>query len=272
MFSIFKKCIGIRSSTGQKRYNVLESSEIELTTKSDEIACENSGPFRALLSCGHICDPNSLFGWCKTQLNDGKSKFTCPALTRSGQTCAKEWPYDEVRRLGLLTQSKSELFEAKLNQNAIMSEAHCKQCPQCSSFIERSDVEKKCLKMQCVTCRVSFCWQCNQIWKSEKKDNETSCARYNCRNRELEILKNCMLITISTSHDLRNVPSIRACIKCGNLVEHSGSGCKNVICPRCDFEFCFACLASTKRCERTSKGCYDACSKPIAPIQTKITS
>ncbi len=65
------------------------------------------------------------------------------------------------------------------------------------------------------------------------------------------------------------IPSIRACPTCGKLIEHIGDKCKNIICTRCNVEFCFACLQKTVDCLKDSSH-YNKCNRPIAPIQKHI--
>lgn len=37
-------------------------------------------------------------------------------------------------------------------------------------------------------------------------------------------------------------PKIRACPKCGKLIEHDTQGCRRVTCSHCNTDFCFICL------------------------------
>ncbi|CAB1421413.1 unnamed protein product [Pleuronectes platessa] len=64
-------------------------------------------------------------------------------------------------------------------------------------------------------------------------------------------------------------PSIRACPTCGQRVEHDRTGCKNIICPRCQVEFCFVCLKLTSECLKTSSY-FKPCKDGVAPRQTSI--
>ena len=241
----------------------LDEKKIRLTTKTDQIALNDDGKYRSIMSCEHSVDPNSLTSWFHSQLEKGKFKLICPVLINSSSTqCGKEWSYSEVRRNALLTESERELFETNLNKNFIQSKLNYRTCPRCSAYLERIDdnqLRTQCPTNTCLQKGFEFCWQCNREWLS----NNARCGRVDCRNRELDILKQCKMIAVA---GLKNVPSIRACPNCTELFEHNGSGCKNVICPRCDFELCFICLSSKKMC--LSEPYAVTCS--IAPIQTKI--
>jgi hypothetical protein len=89
--------------------------------------------------------------------------------------------------------------------------------------------------------------------------------------KDLVILSNCKLIKLTGCSNLPPIPSIRACPCCGQLVEHNGAACKNIICHKCGIEFCFACLETTKVCQKLNpRSWYGECFKKVAPIQTSI--
>lgn len=173
--------------------------------RNDEIANDDIGEFRAILSCGHACDPNSLTHWCRNLLEDGKCEFVCPALNDKDTPCSREWSYDEVRRLGMLTAEEMESFESKLNENRLKSAgARYRQCPDCSSFVERdSDDESDHhdLRTECIVCKsvlkrsdYIFCWQCEQPCISGVRVLRGTCGRLDCRNKDLDVLANCFLV------------------------------------------------------------------------------
>jgi hypothetical protein len=252
----------------EKIYNKNIHSHLNLTSRSDEIAGLDYGSYRALLSCGHACDPNSLTEWCRSILNDGSFKFTCPALIE-GRKCDQDWSYDEVRRLALLTQEEKLEFEAKLNEIYAKS-VYLKQCPKCECYTQK-EIESK--KIECLNCKKSgicfrFCWECDQEWLDLSSSER--CGNYSCSNKELDALKNCIFISLPGCPGLGQIPSLRACPTCGKLVEHNGQGCKNIICKQCKVEFCFACMETTIECQRLKGGHNAVCVKPVAPIQTCI--
>ncbi|CAF1109162.1 unnamed protein product, partial [Brachionus calyciflorus] len=221
----------------EKIYDPKIHRNIILTVQSDEIALLDIGYYRAVLSCGHFCDPNALTEWCRTILDEGGVKFICPAI-RNGIKCGKEWSYDEVRLLGLLNDTEKLEFEEKLNDN-LAKNLSLKQCPNCDSYIENQNGQ---LKIVCLWCEKNglnfkFCWQCENKWLNLSSDK--NCGNFECSNKDLEALKNCKFIELSSCKGLGLIPTLRACPTCGKLVEHNGQGCKNIICPECRTEFCF---------------------------------
>ena len=183
-----------------KRYSANEK-DVVLTLKSDDIALEDIGDFRAVLSCGHACDPNSLTQWCRMQLDDGKFEFTCPALTSANKQCNRIWPYEEVRRLAMLDDDEQEWFETRLNDNCIRLINFCK-CPECFSYYELNDCARAGLRVDCTICpliyskRFAFCWQCENPWIDVPfgQMRRDKCARGDCRNKDLDILAKCKKI------------------------------------------------------------------------------
>lgn len=129
----------------RKFYSMWNSFSLKLTTKTDDIAYDNDDIYRAVLSCGHACDPNSLTNWCRSILDDGTCTFTCPALSSTQKPCNAQWPYHEVRLLGLLTPDECVYFENKLVHNFLQlninSNNHLfdyRQCPKCECNLERT--------------------------------------------------------------------------------------------------------------------------------------
>ena len=253
-----------------KKYKI----PLKLTVEPDSIANNESGRFRALMSCGHSADPNSLTEWMIKLLNDGEENIYCPALIlSSNKMCKRIWDNDEISSCALLTLDEKDYFETKLNENSIKRNPLIKQCPNCDNYIER-DPSIIGLKTKCVLCfkicsqDFSFCWKCGNKWESSRNSN-VSCGRGDCKSMNLKILENCKFIKLSACPKLDEIPSIRACPSCGILVEHSGLNCKNIACQRCNISFCFACLEKTEVCSKFS-GHYGKCSKPIEPIQRSI--
>ena len=251
---------------------------IKFSRAADAITNDNDGEIKAVLSCGHAVDPNSLTAWCKSLIDDGKVEFICPAIVDANKNrkCNKKWNYDEVKRIALLNELETEYFEKKLSENSLKTYVDFKQCPNCSSFVERLDANN--LRVKCTLCSrllkksYEFCWQCEREWTVPIATANLTCGRENClHQKDLVILANCKFIKLSSCSSLPDMPSIRACPTCGKLIEHNGAACKNIICPRCSIEFCFACLELKKICQKTSpRSWYGKCLKPVAPIQTKI--
>ncbi|XP_062416821.1 uncharacterized protein LOC119221679 [Pungitius pungitius] len=228
---------------------------------------------RAEMSCGHAVTPESLTGWCRSLLDQGQYKFKCPALKEgTHHRCDAVWSYQEVRRLAGLTPEEMQYFEEKMARLAAAEYCEFKTCPGCKSCVGREDLSN--LSVQCTLCTADkgehyhFCWQCLKTWKGAMPRSDR-CDNDGCINHDVEILKNCSTIVLPEVKGVDACPSIRVCPTCGQRVEHDKTGCKNIICPRCQLEFCFVCLKLTPECLETSSY-FIACSDGVAPRQTSI--
>lgn len=233
---------------------------------------DGDGVLKARLSCGHTVSPESLTETCRHQLEEGKYKFKCTALVEGTTLCNKQLSYKEVRRLADLTVEEMQYFEENIARLAAEEYSEIQSCPKCKSKVERKDLTNLCV--QCPICSAEqdedylFCWQCLKQWKGTGPRSDR-CENVGCKNYELELLKTCKPTNLTQVRGANKVPSIRACPKCGQRVEHDRTGCKNVICPRCQVEFCFVCLKLTPECLKTSTH-YEPCSDGVAPRQTSI--
>ena len=262
----------------EKYFDPEKKFGLKFAVARDSITDEDNGLLKAVLSCGHAVDPNSLTAWCRSLIDSGKLEFHCPAIIKpeTNEKCGKKWAYDEIKKIALLNEIEMEFFELKLSENAAKTYIDYKECPKCKSFIVREDLAN--LRVDCSLCPVfldrefEFCWQCEQEWTEDLDDSSETCGRVNCVNPILQVLRDCRYMRLSECYGgLPDVPSIRACPTCGNRIEHTGQACKNVLCPRCSVQFCFACLETTAACQRASPGShFGACAKPVAPKQTKI--
>ncbi|KAM4536285.1 E3 ubiquitin-protein ligase RNF19B-like [Odontesthes bonariensis] len=201
---------------------------------------------------------------CRTE--EGRYKFKCPALKEGTvQLCGAVWSYAEVRRLAVLTAEEMHDFEQKIARLAATEYCDFKTCPGCKSHVEREDLTN--LSVQCTVCTADkkklyqFCWQCLNPWKGTAPRSDR-CDNDGCVNQDLELLRTCKTSALTQVQGVSDCPSIRACPTCGYKVEHDKTGCKNIICPRCQVEFCFVCL-------RTSSY-FIPCSDGVAPRQTSI--
>lgn len=117
------------------------------------------------------------------------------------------------------------------------------KCPGCQGFddIRKLDgqraVCKSCSKVK--RCVFQFCWACQREWPRDASTTN-SCMLPDCALRAA--LLSVKLIDDPQSSVL-GCPYFRACPGCKALLTHSGEGCPNIICPNCDEEFCFRCLA-----------------------------
>ncbi|XP_031557708.1 E3 ubiquitin-protein ligase arih1-like [Actinia tenebrosa] len=242
--------------------------DVELSEAPDMITWDDDAENkRAKMPCGHAITPESLTSYCRSLLDTGKSRFLCPYLSPDEPPvyCGKEWDYITVRRLAVLTSDEKKEFESKISENFLMKSAGIQECPRCMSMAERP--EKK-VRVVCPLCTLrrgtnfEFCWNCLREWKTT---GTKKCGNEDCSGEDprLKILRECKKKTVI---GVENCPAIRACVKCGMLIEHI-KNCKQMIC-RCKAEFCFICL-STKTKKGWSCGSYNQACK-IAPIQTSV--
>ncbi|KAM3875649.1 uncharacterized protein ACN63O_018513 [Diretmus argenteus] len=258
----------------EKRYDPGDTT-LKFVNRPDDLDPLQDGDvcLRAEMSCGHAVTPESLTGWCRSLLDQGQYKFKCPALKDGTlDKCNEVWPYTEVRRLAVLTTEEMQHFEESLARLAAAEFCEFKVCPGCKSCVEREDLTNLCV--QCTICggdkkkSFHFCWQCLKPWKG-KAPRSNRCDNDGCINQDLEILKNCKTTSLPEVRGADGCPSIRACPTCGQRVMHDKTGCKNILCSRCQVEFCFVCLKLKPQCMKTSSY-FLPCSGGVAPRQTSI--
>ncbi|XP_069025939.1 E3 ubiquitin-protein ligase DDB_G0292642 [Embiotoca jacksoni] len=260
----------------EKRYDSKDTT-LKFVNRPDDLDPlppeEGDQCLRAEMSCGHAVTPESLTGWCRSLLDQGQYKFKCPALKNGTLVrCDEVWPYQEVRRLAVLTAEEMRDFEEKIARLALTEYCEYKMCPGCKTSVERADPTN--LNVHCTICMADkkkeshFCWQCLKPWKGEAPRSDR-CDNDGCINHNLELLITCKETALPQVQGVDACPSIRACPTCGQTVEHDKTGCKNIICPRCQVEFCFVCLKLTRKCLKTSSY-FIPCSIGVAPRQTSI--
>ncbi|XP_020347043.1 probable E3 ubiquitin-protein ligase RNF144A-A [Oncorhynchus kisutch] len=258
----------------EKRYDPGDST-LKFVNRQDDLdpLDDDTETLKAEMSCGHAVTPESLTGWCRSLLDQSQFKFLCPALEDGTFVkCGAEWSYQEVRRLAVLTTEEMEHFEKTMAALAAATYCEYKSCPVCETFVEREDLTN--LSVLCTVCtadkgqRYEFCWQCLKQWKGPAPRSDR-CDNDGCINQDLELLKNCETTSLPQVAGVTDCPSIRACPTCGQRVEHDKTGCKNILCPRCNKEFCFVCLKLKEECLETSSY-FTACSAGVAPRQTSI--
>ncbi|XP_026208887.1 uncharacterized protein LOC113157543 [Anabas testudineus] len=254
------------TTTQEKCYDPQDSTLV-FVDREDELdfLCEGFSSLRALMSCGHAVTPMSLTNWCLRQLDQGKSRFVC------GQSgCNAEWSYEEVCKMALLTPEEIKHFEKTMVSND--TRRNGKPCPKCKSFVVRKNQSN--LRVRCRVCPANkgrtfkFCWQCLNEWKGPAPRSDR-CKNDGCTNESLKTLMTCPDAVFESVEGVTGCPSIRACPTCGMLLQHDNTQCKNVVCPRCDVEFCFVCLKLTDDCLITSEE-FIQCYGGVAPRQTSI--
>ncbi|XP_059211513.1 uncharacterized protein LOC131990131 [Centropristis striata] len=254
------------AATGEeKRYDPEDTTLVFVDGEDDmDFLDDDFKSLRAKMSCGHTVTPMSLTNWCKWLLDQDKGRFVCGH-------CKAEWPYEEVRKMALLTPEEKAYFEKKMFQFS-KNNLDVKSCPGCESYVMRADPNN--LQVDCISCMIekhkafTFCWRCLNEWKDPAASSD-HCGNKGCQN-PLEILRTCPDITFDDVRGVTGCPSTRACPTCGLLVEHDGTMCKNIECPQCKVEFCFVCLKLTEECERMDNySCLKPCTD-VAPRQTSI--
>ncbi|KAK7117963.1 hypothetical protein R3I94_023247 [Phoxinus phoxinus] len=233
---------------------------IKLVSKPNDLDeyDDDPGVLRAVLSCGHVTDPETLANCCRAQLKDGQTEFKCPL-----QECRRKWPYDEVRQLAKLTIDEQLSFEEQLGTNTVKKKVDFKDCPGCGTFIERSDVSNLCVQCSICTERTGetyeFCWNCLSEWTGSQTCSDR-CGNVGC-TIDWKLLRDCPMISLIYFENEVQCPKMRACPSCGVLIEHNNDGCNNMECPGCEKEFCFICLEPDHD--------YDMCDPcTVAPRQT----
>lgn len=261
---------------GQKTHDISKFS-LKFTDKAPDAITGDSDPEdepRAIMSCGHPVDPNTLTAYCRSKLDLQEWEFDCPALIgdedNPTKLCGKTWSYHEVRQVAILNDAEQMYFESKMSEFAALQYCDMKECPGCRSFVERKNQNN--LRVLCGICtkvkekRYEFCWNCLKEWTGPAVSS-VKCGSENCKHPSLPALQNAGNIALNEKH----VPSRRACPTCGMVVEHKQEGCKFIICPRCKKEFCFLCLDLKQVCLTSTPGSwFGGCKKDVAPKQTEI--
>ncbi|XP_004079953.1 uncharacterized protein DDB_G0292642 [Oryzias latipes] len=260
---------GNKISNMEKVYNLTDTT-FKFVDRVDELdfLCEEFASPRAEMSCGHAVTPMSLTNWCRLLLEKGESRFVCGM---SG--CDKEWSYEEVCKMALLTPEEKEYFEKTMESIAERERRkNTKSCPECKVPVTRKDESN--LSVRCQNCTnkkgqaYEFCWQCLKEWKGPQPRTDC-CDNDGCFSEALTTLRNCPDIVFESVPNASGCPCIRACPTCGSLLQHSSKNCKNVVCPRCKVQFCFLCVKVTAECRKLSHS-YITCVSGVAPRQTSI--
>lgn len=135
------------------------------------------------------------------------------------------------------------------------------------------------LCVRCTICAAAkgqnfeFCWQCMKSWKGSAPRSDR-CENEGCINQDVDKLAKAKIITLNSvkaeTGGSVQCPSMRACPTCGFIIEHDGSKCKLMMCPRCQKEFCFLCLKLRAECFKSGNLFFNLCT--VAERQTSIPS
>lgn len=184
------------------------------------------------MPCGHHVSRSALSSHCDSEIAKRKCEVCCPS-------CSKVWDMQALRECYALSASQLASINERLTQN------FCQSLPG-----------------------VVRCGGCGSVWSSDSHTGALcpSCAkaRQSSSSAAVKLLQECSRKTIGHA---TTVPSIRACPRCGKLVEHV-DGCKRVECDGCKTLFCFICLTiRTAHCSNYYP-CPDRCS--VAFPQTSV--
>ena len=215
--------------------------------------CDFDLPQCVVMSCSHAIDPDVLYDMCNTEIYSNKKwEIHCPS-------CNKVWPVDEILKCGV-TQAEIQKLVKGMSENWCMNNKSedIRQCPGCCGYCMRADLSNR--RVRCINCtqqkvRVfEFCWYCLCEWVGDHR----------CKKETSLILQAAPIKEICRVQ----CPSIRACPKCGFIIEHA-ERCKHMTCKSCKQEFCFVCLCLKQPDGRWPCGSYST-ECPPAPKQNVV--
>lgn len=210
----------------------------------------------AQMECFHYANPAALVDYLESELCEKHStEFRCPS-----PTCQKPWSMTTLLEKADLTQDELIFFQAVFDKNHV-DKSDIVKCPRCNFFCSRKDENNAILR--CSYCernsdKTDFCFKCGSEFSSGH-----TCADL----VELQdILDNAELKNIGENKD---VPSMRLCPNpsCKAVIEHK-SDCKQMVCPRCNTDFCFVCLTINENKKLKCSSWFEKCQ--THPIQKVI--
>jgi len=199
-----------------------------------------------------------MIDYCLDEVQKGRYIFVCPD---SG--CKRIWNYSHVRHVVAGFDDKKWMkIETKATENRMYRERGYQQCPGCSTWCIR--LNSKDIRLRCRACSkgrtFEFCWACQQEWKGT---GDRCCGNKGCDGKDprIRVLSAAEKKVIDS---IPGCPSIRACPKCGSLINHIDKG-PHMTCTSCTTEFCFICL---KPWRQPTVHRLTHC--VIAPVQTTL--
>ena len=123
-----------------------------LSYKKCEITQDDSPDVaRALMPCGHVISIEGMTAFLRSLVTSAKYEIRCPGKDNVNKNCNREWDYSLCRKIGQLTQTEMEEFEAGLSRNLALHKLDANQCPTCKSFILKPEGQKS-NKVRCELC------------------------------------------------------------------------------------------------------------------------
>ena len=174
--------------------------------------------------------------YCRSKVEEGRCRFPCP-----DSNCQEMWDFFLVRHVACLDGATRRQIEKNVTENYISQGLGYHQCPGCMTWCIPFNAGDICLR--CPACSETrgtpydFCWACQREWIGT---DPRCCGNRGCDGKDprIKILHIAEKIIIDK---IPACPSIRACPKCGLLINHTG-GCRHMTCTGCGAEFCFICL------------------------------
>merc|ERR1712013_335747 len=214
------------------------------------------------MPCGHGIPADTLLGYADSQIKAGHEMVCCPRIVDSEDAnhrnhsstsqCGASWPWPLIRFVLTQCSTSNEMDSDKLLAlgvrcawNSLRQHFGTSSCPQCQHTLYRqrpqltrdADSQFVSVAAQCPQCRVAFCWSCGG-----RRSAKGECECNGFEREVFAILRECETKSIM---DVRDVPSVRACPDCSQLIGHT-EACKHVKCTRCRTDFCFVCLKKKK--------------------------
>jgi len=172
--------------------------------------------------------------YCRSEVQKGRYIFVCP-----DPGCKRIWKYSHVRHVARFDDKKWMKIEIQATENRILEERGYQQCPGCRTWC--IPLNSKDIRVRCLVCskgrRYEFCWACQQEWKGP---GDRYCGNQGCDGKDprIHVLSTAEKKVIDR---IPGCPSIRACLKCGLLINHR-ERCRHMTCTSCSAQFCFICL------------------------------
>ncbi|PVH88823.1 hypothetical protein DL98DRAFT_362001, partial [Cadophora sp. DSE1049] len=155
----------------------------------------------------------------------------CPATLRHPDV--KSWASEEL----------FEKYDKQSTVSVLPANFMAYLSPDCSSGQIHDGGDEQPI-MTCVACGFKACYLHKRPWHPGQ-----TCAKYDVEHQEI------MKQEAKSETYIIEKLCAQTCPSCGVRIQKS-SGCDHMTCHRCNFEFCFACLASYKKINREGNSAH----------------